>query len=76
MIINLKIKLSILVVSVLLSIVIDYALFIPAGIANLLISIFVTDYRVITLFDLILSNLIFLGVFQGISFLVNKLRAR
>jgi hypothetical protein len=64
----LQMKIIILSASLLISLIINYVLFIPSSAVNLMFSVFVNDKnRAIMLFDLSLSNLIFFWVFTALT---------
>ena len=64
-------KIILLVFCIIISLIIDYVLFIPSSPVNLVVSVFFGEnHTFFTLFDLILSNLIFLGLYKGLSKIV------
>lgn len=70
-------KFIILIISLIISVAASYVLFIPSSIVNLLIDTFISDNNlVIKLSDFALSNLVFLVIYDGLTFLSSRINIK
>ncbi|MGZ3750793.1 MAG: hypothetical protein ACXVB0_14125 [Mucilaginibacter sp.] len=68
-------KITLIIISLLITTAINYVLFVPSSAVNLLISVFIKDDRTLMLLsDLAISNLIFWGLLSNALSINQKIK--
>ncbi|MGZ3751957.1 MAG: hypothetical protein ACXVB0_14090 [Mucilaginibacter sp.] len=64
------------IIALLITAGLNYELFVIPSMVNLMVSLYKEDNKVFLLVDLLISNIVFLGVLYGLTYLTHKYSER